>query len=107
MGSFFAFRVGASWSVNKVNIPTIDTILPIIIKNAKRLKKLTEDILDVTKIEGNTLHLNKKEFFIGNLLQSTIKECEDCLNFHLVYPLLNERNLFFLGHLMKIQEQYI
>jgi uncharacterized protein YecE (DUF72 family) len=30
-------------------------LLDIIIKKAKRLKKLTEDTLDVTKIEGNTL----------------------------------------------------
>ena len=28
---------------------------------------------------------------------------EKVQHFHLVYPLLNKRNLFFLGHLMKIQ----
>jgi len=55
-------------------------LLDIIIKNAKKLKKLTEDILDITKIEGNTLHLNKTECRIGDLLQSTINECEDCFN---------------------------
>ncbi len=54
-------------------------LLDIIIKNARRLKKLTEDILDVTKIEGNTLHLNKEEFCIGSLLQSIIIEFEGCL----------------------------
>ena len=30
-------------------------LLDIVIKNANRLKQLTEDILDVTRIEGNKL----------------------------------------------------
>ena len=50
--------------------------LDIIIKNAKRLKGLTEDILDVTKIEGDKLNLNKSAFNIVYLLQSLIKEFE-------------------------------
>ena len=50
--------------------------LDIIIKNAKRLKGLTEDILDVTKIEGDKLNLNKSAFDIVYLLQSLIKEFE-------------------------------
>ncbi|MGN6624936.1 MAG: sensor histidine kinase, partial [Candidatus Nitrosocosmicus sp.] len=49
-------------------------LLDIIIKNAKRLKGLTEDILDVTKIEGDKLNLNKNAFDIVDLLQSLIKE---------------------------------
>ena len=32
-------------------------LLGIVISNANRLKKLSEDILDVTKIESNTLEL--------------------------------------------------
>ncbi len=51
-------------------------ILEIVIKNAKRLKELTEDILDVTKIEGDKLNLDKKAFDIVDLLQSLIKEFE-------------------------------
>jgi len=51
-------------------------LLDIIIKNAKRLKGLTEDILDVTKIEGDKLNLNKSAFNIVYLLQSLIKEFE-------------------------------
>ena len=51
-------------------------LLDIVIKNSKKLKILTEDILDVTKIEGNTLDLNKEEFRIIDLLQSIIKEFE-------------------------------
>ena len=51
-------------------------ILDIVIKNTDRLKNLTEDILDVTKIEGNSLHLNKEKLDIVELLQSIIKEFE-------------------------------
>jgi len=51
-------------------------ILEIVIKNAKRLKELTEDILDVTKIEGDKLNLDKNAFDIVDLLQSIIKEFE-------------------------------
>ena len=58
---------------DKINDKEQKELLDIIIKNAKKLKKLTEDILDVTKIEGNKLNLNKEEFRIVDLLQSTNK----------------------------------
>ena len=49
---------------NKINDKEQKELLDIILKNAKKLKKLTEDILDVTKIEGNKLNLSKKELLI-------------------------------------------
>ena len=49
-------------------------LLDIIIKNANRLKRLTEDILDVTRIEGNKLLLKKDSINIWELLYSIIKE---------------------------------
>ena len=39
-----------------------DEIIQAISRNAIRLKKLTQDILDVTKIESNTLKLSKEQF---------------------------------------------
>jgi signal transduction histidine kinase len=36
-------------------------ILDVVIRNAKRLHRLTEDILDVTRIESHTLELRKKD----------------------------------------------
>jgi signal transduction histidine kinase len=36
-----------------------DEMLDLIARNAKRLRLLTEDILDVTRIETKTLKLNK------------------------------------------------
>lgn len=51
-------------------------ILETIIKSAKRLQQLSDDILDVTKIEGDKLNLNKNAFNIIDLLQDLIKEFE-------------------------------
>ena len=42
--------------------------LEIINKNAKKIKKLSENILDITKIESNSFTLNKEEFDIVELL---------------------------------------
>jgi signal transduction histidine kinase len=38
-------------------------LLGVIMRNAKRLKRLSEDLLDVAKIESNTLKLNKDLIF--------------------------------------------
>ena len=69
-------------------------LLDIVIKNSKKLKILTEDILDVTKIEGNTLDLNKEEFRIIDLLQSIIKEFE--------YGIVNYKKIKFELHFENI-----
>jgi two-component system sensor histidine kinase VicK len=50
------------------------SFLSIVIKNANRLKQLTEDILDITRIEGNKLFLNKESVCIWDLLYSIMKE---------------------------------
>ena len=49
-------------------------LLDVIIKNANRLKQLTEDILNVTRIEGNKLLLKKESVHLWDLLYSIIKE---------------------------------
>ncbi|HEX5519591.1 MAG TPA: HAMP domain-containing sensor histidine kinase, partial [Candidatus Nitrosocosmicus sp.] len=61
---------------NKTKDKEQKELLEIVIKNAKRLKELTEDILDVTKIEGGRLNLNQNALNIVDLLQSLIKEFE-------------------------------
>lgn len=45
---------------NKNNGIKQNEILEIIARNAKRLQRLTEDILDITRIEGRILKLNKE-----------------------------------------------
>jgi signal transduction histidine kinase len=42
-----------------------DDLLSVIIRNAKRLQQLTENILDITKIENNSMELNKEEFILS------------------------------------------
>src|SRR6185503_3817757 len=54
-------------------------LLNIIIKNTNRLKSLTEDILDVTRIESHKLHLNKEPVCIWELVHCIIKEFQHSL----------------------------
>jgi signal transduction histidine kinase len=49
-------------------------LLNVVIKNAKRLQGLTEDILDVTKIESSSLKLNKERFNLYDLLSSSVED---------------------------------
>lgn len=46
----------------------------IIIRNAKRLGKLSEDLLDAAKIESNSLKLNKDTFDLMKLIWELIKD---------------------------------
>ena len=54
--------------------------LNIIARNAKKLKKLSDDIIDITKIESNTLSLKKEQFSLDELILNTIKDFENYLN---------------------------
>jgi two-component system, OmpR family, sensor histidine kinase VicK len=49
-------------------------LLDIIVRNAKRLQRLTEDILEVTKIEGHSLNLKKEHFNLTELISNTIQD---------------------------------
>jgi signal transduction histidine kinase len=46
----------------------------IISRNARRLQSLTEDILDVTRIESHTLKLNKEEFNLNDIIVNCIND---------------------------------
>jgi len=46
----------------------------VIFRNAKRLQRLAENILDVTKIEGDTLELHKERFNIIDLISNVLKD---------------------------------
>jgi signal transduction histidine kinase len=49
-------------------------LLDTIIRNAKRLQRLTDDILDVTKIESQSLKLNKERFNLNDVITNVIDE---------------------------------
>jgi hypothetical protein len=49
-------------------------LLDIIYRSAKRLQQLTEDILDVARIESQTLHLNKSQFNLKEVILNAIAD---------------------------------
>ena len=49
-------------------------LLEVINRNAKRLQRLTEDILDVTKIEGQSLNLKKEQFNLKEIITNAIED---------------------------------
>ncbi len=55
-------------------------LLSIVISNANRLKKLSEDVLDVTKIESNTLDLNKERFYFRDTIVDIVNIYREELN---------------------------
>jgi signal transduction histidine kinase len=48
--------------------------MDVIIRNAKRLQRLAENILDVTKIESQSLKLNKERFNLNDVITNTIDD---------------------------------
>lgn len=46
----------------------------MLVRNARRLEKLTQNILNVTRIEGNKLVLNKEKFDLNIKIQNTIND---------------------------------
>jgi two-component system, OmpR family, sensor histidine kinase VicK len=55
-------------------------IVKSINRNAKKLIQLTNDILDITKIETNNLNLNKELFNMGDLISDIIEDYKDQLD---------------------------
>jgi signal transduction histidine kinase len=49
-------------------------LIDAIIRNAKRLQRLTEDILDVSKIESQSLNLNKQQFNLNDVISNVVQD---------------------------------
>jgi signal transduction histidine kinase len=56
------------------NVEDKEDILNIIIRNAKRLQRLTENILDITKIENNAMELYKEEFILSRTVLESFRD---------------------------------
>lgn len=69
----------------------------IILRNAKRLKKLTDDILDVSRIESNTFKLNKSRTNIVDLAQDVVRDANSRI------PSGQKANIIFQS---KLPEKY-
>ena len=89
-----------------------DEIIQGIKRNATRLQRLTEDILDVTKIESKTLNLHKEIFDLSDLLSSTIDDYKNNIEqkdndnnkFRLLYTNINNESLFVEADYPKITQ---
>ncbi|TLY01776.1 MAG: HAMP domain-containing histidine kinase, partial [Thaumarchaeota archaeon] len=46
----------------------------MIVRNARRLERLTRDLLDVARIEGQSLKLNKEKFNVGELVSIVVED---------------------------------
>jgi signal transduction histidine kinase len=59
---------------SKVTESEQQELFDIVIRNAKRLQRLAEDILDVTRIEGHTLDIKKEVFNINDAIASILQD---------------------------------
>jgi signal transduction histidine kinase len=73
-------------------------LLEIIHRNAVRLKTLADDILDVSRIESQTLKLNREKFILNDLVSSIVEEYKNELgddnksNIKLLYNPIEDDN---------------
>ena len=58
----------------ELNVEEICSLLDVIIRNARNLHRLTDDVLDVTRIETNSFHLKKETFNLKELIQVLVDE---------------------------------
>jgi signal transduction histidine kinase len=70
-------------------------LLDAVIRNAKRLQRVTEDILDVTKIESRSLKINKERFNLNDLISSLVEDYrnqieKECDSIKILYESKND-----------------
>ncbi|MFL6319478.1 MAG: histidine kinase dimerization/phospho-acceptor domain-containing protein, partial [Nitrososphaeraceae archaeon] len=67
-------------------------------KNAKRLQKLTDDILDVSRIESQALKLNKEQFNLNDVISHIVEDSRSNIeekesdNIKLIYEAIKNNN---------------
>jgi signal transduction histidine kinase len=54
-----------------------DRLLGVVIRNAKRLQRLADSILDVARIDSNSLKLNKEKININDVIVDVIVDYRD------------------------------
>jgi signal transduction histidine kinase len=65
---------------SKANDPEQRELLDVTLRNAKRLQRLTENILDVTKIECHTLELHTEKVNINEKIRNVINDVRSQIN---------------------------
>ena len=59
---------------SKINDSQQQELLEIVIRNAKRLNRLSDEILDVTKLESQTLELKKEQFNLNDVILNAMDD---------------------------------
>ena len=68
-------------SRKEIEVVKQEELLSIIIRNAKRLKELTENILDITRIENQSLNLHKELVDIGDLIANALEDVKTQIDY--------------------------
>jgi signal transduction histidine kinase len=63
-------------NIQDINIQKYEEIVDVIIRNCRRILQLTNDILDVAKIERGSLILNTEKFDLQELIVEILREYE-------------------------------
>jgi signal transduction histidine kinase len=74
-----------------------DKILDVIIRNAKRLQNLSEDLLDVARIESHSLILKKEKFNLNTLILNAVTDTRNYItseNIGISYNNINIEPIF-------------
>jgi K+-sensing histidine kinase KdpD len=58
----------------KGNIEQCEELLPVIIRYAKRIRMLTENTIDATKIDNQSLKVNKQYFRLNDIITNVIAD---------------------------------
>ena len=59
---------------SRINDSQQHELLGIVIRNAKRLNRLSDEILDVTKLESRTLDIKKEQFNLNDVILNAIDD---------------------------------
>src|SRR5919109_1292110 len=84
-------------SKNRLKDEQHEEYLDVIIRNARRLQQLADDILDVTKIESQSLKLKKERFDLQELIATIVNEYSEIIkksnkNIKLAYVSKDEKD---------------
>jgi signal transduction histidine kinase len=95
---------------SKINDSEQRELLNIVSRNAKRLQRLTEDILDVTRIESQSLGLEKEKFIFDDLVLSIVEEYKKQIEhdnkskIKLVYNPIEDNNIIVYADRLRITQ---
>jgi len=77
----------------EVNINQTCDHLDVIIRNARKLQRLTDDVLDINRIQTNSLHIRKDIFNLRELIQALVDDYKSPNNNEMIYDNNINRNI--------------